>query len=44
MTGFLYLEEDVRAHSVPPFDQFKSNLLVKLHMYRYKPNNECISH
>lgn len=44
MTGFLYLEEDVRAHSVPPFDQFKSNLLVKLHMYRYKPNNKCISH
>lgn len=39
MTGFLYLEEDVRAHSVPPFDQFKTNLLVKLHMYRYKPNS-----
>ena len=43
MTGFLYLEEDVRQHSVPPYDQFKTNLLVKLHMYRYKANNKCIS-
>jgi len=44
MTGFLYLEEDVRRDCVPPFDQFKTNLLVKLHMYRYKANNKCISH
>lgn len=44
MTGFLYLEEDVRSDCVPPFDQFKTNLLVKLHMYRYKANNKCISH
>lgn len=44
MTGFIFVEENIRTHCVPPYDQFKSNLLVKLHMYRYKANKKCMSH
>lgn len=42
MTGFLYLEEDLKVHSLPVVNQFKSNLLTKLHIYRYKANKKCM--
>lgn len=42
MTGFLYLSENLKSHAIPPVNQFKTNLLIKLHMYRYKANNKCM--
>ncbi len=42
MTGFIFTHETLRTHSLAPSNQFKANLLVKLHMYRYKANKKCM--
>lgn len=42
MSGFLYLSENLKSHAIPPVNQFKTNLLIKLHMYRYKANKKCM--
>lgn len=44
MTGYLYLLPQSYKFLFPVLDDFKVNLLVKLHMYRYKSNNTCMSH
>lgn len=38
MTGYVLLDENLIVNSVPPLNQFKSNFLLRLHMYRYKAN------
>ncbi len=44
MTGYLYLLPQSYKFLFPVLDDFKVNLLIKLHMYRYKSNNICMSH
>lgn len=39
MTGYLFLPQKLPKHVLPVRDEFKTNLLIKLHMYRYKSNN-----
>lgn len=39
MTGYLLLDESLAQSLLPISDQFKKNILLKLHMYRYKATN-----
>ena len=41
-TNYLYLSENLKNYSIPFYEQFKVNFLIKLHMYRYKSNNICL--
>lgn len=42
MTGYLLFDESLHQHSLPVSEQFKTNFLLKLHMYRYKATKKCI--
>ncbi len=42
MTGYVFLEEKLDLHTIPVSNEFKTNFLLKLHMYRYKSNKKCM--
>lgn len=42
LTGCLLLNANLKNYTLPVLDTFKSNFLVKLHMYRYKSNSKWI--
>lgn len=42
ITGYLMLNSEIENFTLPVLDTFKSNYLIKLHMYRYKSNNKWI--
>ncbi len=42
MTGYIFLEEAVENHALSVSNEFKTNFLLKLHMYRYKSNKKCM--
>jgi len=43
MTGYLQMFEKPELDLLPVNNDFKTNYLVKLHMYRYKSNKKCTS-
>jgi hypothetical protein len=44
LTGYVYLNNSFKKENLNVLDIAPINFLVKLHIYRYNPNNLCLSH
>jgi len=44
LTGYAYISDLLVDKTLPFSENFKTNLLIRLHMYRYKSNTICLLH